>query len=232
MIDDPRPRWSEVESALARYSPGLLEVRLRQWMEEFLPRPVQKAKGRYELPDLELYQRRIDLLLSREVGAWYGHRAWRAGNESFGGCFCHSFVHELASEARPEGVRRAAAWVTTEVGALARCLREFGQIYAQFPRGGDPGERAVALSFAIDQVFQVVIDATSCVGVWQPYVADGVAWLFDQRGFEVPAVLMDSIDYSVDALCADATAPPPRERWRLCDDLAGIVVLASTDGAP
>lgn len=225
--DRPRPAWREVDEALARYDRAALWSRVHEWMDEFLPRRIVRVKGQVQMADLPTYQRRLDLLLTRSLGAFYGYRGWRVANETFGGCFCHSFLHEYGVEPRVDGVERAASWVLDETDALVRCLREFAFAFREVPLSDDPGDRAASMSLAIDRVFTAVIDASACNAAWPRYVSDGVLWLFDHRSIETPPVLVDLVDDSVSALCDEPTAPAHEARFRLCDDLAAVAVFAS-----
>jgi hypothetical protein len=225
--DRPRPSWADVEASLDRYDARALDAAVRAWIDEFMPRNIPWKKGRAELRDVAVYQRRLDLVLARHLGPWYGHRGWRVSNESFGGCFCHSFLGEYASNPRVDGVARATAWVLAEVTALTRCLREFSLVFRQFGHPHDPGDRAVSLAATIDQVFDAVIDGTACTGAWHRYVVDGVVWLVDHRSIEAPPVLEALVDASVSASCEDYLPVSKGVRYRLCDDLSTVLVLAS-----
>jgi hypothetical protein len=225
-MDCPRPRWTDVVASLGAYSPTAAEAAARDWIDEFLP-PVERQRGRVSLPQQGLYQRRLDVILRRELGAWYGHGGWRVGNESFGGCFCHGFVRELSTTPRPEGVRRAARWVVDELDAMARCLRSLAMAFTLFDGGDDPAERAVHLSLAIDHVIDTVHGATASTGRWHLYVIDGVAWLFEHHGIEQPRALVDMVGKTLEPLCSGPEAPTLDDRHRACDDLAGAVVLAT-----
>lgn len=225
-MDFPRPPWSDVAASLDRYSPFAAEMAAREWIDEFLPAVTRREKGRLALPDQAVYQRRLDVILRRELGAWYGHGRWRVGNESFGGCFCHGFLREYAAEPRAAGVRRAARWISDELDAMARCLGSLRTAFALSDGGADPAERAVRLSLAIDHVIDVVHDATGAAGEWHPFVCDGVAWLFEHRGVERPDALAALAGQMLAPLCAGPGAPPGA-RHRACDDLAGTAVLAS-----
>ncbi len=222
-----RPPWRDVATSLDRYDRGALHHAVREWIDEFLPRNVPRRKGRAELRDLAVYQRRLDLVVSRAAGVWYGCRGWRVGNESFGGCFCHSFLSEYTAAPRGEGVLRATEWVVAEVDVMVRCLRDFDLAYRLFGMPADPGDRAAALAAAVDRVFEAVASATACNAAWHRYVVDGVAWLLDHHAIEAPPVLGALIDASVSASCADFIPAPARERYRLCDDLAAVFVTAS-----
>lgn len=227
-VDDrQRPSWRDIESSLERYDARVLGDGVREWIDEFMPRNIPRNKGRLELRDVAVYQRRLDLVVSRHAGAWYGHRAWRVSNESFGGCFCHSFLGEYVGSPRADGVLRATDWVLAEVEALRRCLREFAAIYRQFGYPEDPGDRAIALAASIDQLFDAVIDGTACNGAWHRYVVDGIAWLIEERSIESPPVLEALIEAAVTAECSDYLPTPSATRYRLCDDLSTVLVLAS-----
>jgi hypothetical protein len=226
-MDLPRPLWRDLVASLQRYSPLAAEVAARDWIDEFLPAVRRGEKGRLWLPDQDLYQRRLDVILRRELGAWYGHGRWRVGNESFGGCFCHGFLREYATGARVDGVRRAARWVSDELDAMARCLGALGQAFTLFDGGGDPAERAVRLSLAIEHVIDAVHDGTAGAGAWDAYVCDAVAWLFEHHGIAQPRALVDMVGQTLGPLCDGPDAPPPPERHRACDDLASAVVLAT-----
>lgn len=227
-VDDrQRPSWRDIESSLERYDARVLGDAVREWIDEFMPRNIPRNKGRPELRDVAVYQRRLDLVVGRHAGVWYGHRAWRVSNESFGGCFCHSFLGEYVASPRAEGVLRATDWVLAEVEALRRCLREFAAIYRQFGFPEDPGDRAVALAASIDQLFDAVIDGTACNGSWHRYVVDGIAWLIEERAIESPPVLEALIEAVVMSECSDYLPTPSATRYRLCDDLSTVLVLAS-----
>jgi hypothetical protein len=226
-MDCPRPRWTDVVASLEAYRPAAAEAAARDWIDEFLPPVERRERGRLSLPQQGLYQRRLDVILRRELGAWYGHGGWRVGNESFGGCFCHGFVRELSTTPRPDGVRRAARWVVDELDAMARCLRALAMAFTLFDGGDDPAERAVHLSLAIDHVIDTVHDATASTGPWHRYVVDGVAWLFEHHGIEQPRALVDMVGKTLEPLCSGPEAPTLDDRHRACDDLAGAVVLAT-----
>ncbi len=222
-----RIHWRDIEAALPRYDAAVLHDRVHAWIDEFMPRNVPRRKGRSELRDMAVYQRRIDLVIGRELAPWYGFRGWRIGNESFGGCFCHSFLTEYAVEPHREAVNRATAWVLAEVDVMARCLRNFGQVYGQFGLPDDPGDRAIAFASTLDQLFDVVSEATACNAAWHRYLVDGIGWLLDARGIETPPVLESLIDASVSAVCCDFLHAPRDDRYRLCNDLSTVFVLAS-----
>jgi hypothetical protein len=226
-----RPHWKLTRDALCLYDRARVESRLCEWIDEFMPRAQVPLKGKPELPELALYQRRIDLLLSRMLPPWYGHDGWRIAQESFGGCMCHSFLNEYVSENRVDGVARGAAWVCTEVDALLGCLREFDQLFAMFEFSHDPGDRAASVATVIDQVFSIVGERTNYNGAWQRYVIDGVRWLFDGLALDAPPVLVALVETTVNGLSDACVAPPLAERYRLSQDLGVIVAHATLDTA-
>lgn len=223
-----RPPWRDVTASLDRYDERAARAAVTEWIDEFMPRHIPRVKGRAVLRDAGTWHRRLDHVLARAVGPWYGVGAWRVGNESFGGCFCHSFVSEYVTEPRREGVRRGAAWVLSEVDAMRACLREFGLVFAQFDDPRDPGDRAAAMSATLGQLFDTVAERTSCNSAWHRYVVDGVAWLLDARSIESPPVLHALIEASIAGECSDFLPVPRLARNRLCCDLATVFVVAGS----
>ncbi len=224
-----RPPWRDVEASLDLTQISVLRDAVRDWIDEFMPRNIPLRKGRAELRDVAIYQRRLDFVVARHVGPWYGHGGWRVANESFGGCFCHSFLGEYVTPSRSDGVERATEWVVAEVGALTRCLREFSLAFRLFGNPLDPGDRAAAFATTLDHLFEAVIDGTACNGPWHRYVVDGIGWLTDARGIERPPVLEALIDETVTSSCGDYLPMPRSERYRLCSDLSTVLVLASQE---
>jgi hypothetical protein len=86
---------------------------------------------------------------------------------------------------------------------------------------------AETLAASIDQVFDAVVDGTACNGAWHRYVVDGIAWLVEERAIESPPVLEALIEAAVSAECSDYLPTPRSTRYRLCDDLSTVLVLAS-----
>lgn len=229
--DRVRPLWRDVEASLDPTRIDALRGAVRDWIDEFMPRNIPLRKGRAELRDVAIYQRRLDFVIARHLGPWYGHRGWRIANESFGGCFCHSFLGEYVGPSRADGVERATQWVVAEVGALTRCLREFSYAFQLFGHPPDPGDRAAAIATTLDHLFEAVIDGTACNGPWHHYVVDGIGWLTDVREIEHPPVLEALIEATVASSCGDFIPTPRSERYRLCDDLSTVLVLASQESA-
>jgi hypothetical protein len=220
----PRPAWQTIENSLASVDLRSLEQAVADWLDEFMPRVIPRKKGRPELRDLAMYQRRLDLVVSRHLGLWYGWHGWRIANESFGGCFCHAFLSEFCAEPRQDGVQRAAVWVVAEVRTMLQCLRDFQFYFSLFQPSKDPGDCASAMSATMGHVFETVITATACNAQWGRFVTDGCLWMLDDCAVESSATLDSIFGEAIQGLCSEPLQPSPEARYRLCDDLAAVVV--------
>lgn len=221
------PPWRDVLASLRAYRPEAVGETVRAWLEEFAPRNIRRVRGRYELPDAALWQRRIDLVLARAVTPWYGRRGWRVAGDSFGSCVCHSLAAELAVTPRATAIRHGTEWVLRELAPLVRCLRAFESVYALSRWPEDADERAVGVALSIGHVLDAVLEHSSAAGPWQTYATDGVLWLLDHHRLPRPPVLVDLVAQTVEGLGAVALAPGDAERHRACDDLAATVTFAA-----
>ncbi len=99
----PRPSWPQVRESILRYEATALKPRVRAWLEQHTPESWT-GKACRSVPTQDLYALLLPLhqFLFTEVGTWLAESSWQVGNESFGGCVCHSFFQAVAASPRSE----------------------------------------------------------------------------------------------------------------------------------
>lgn len=210
-VDGPLRPWLEVRTAIDRFD------------EADLRRELEAAVGTLEGPAVNA----LDARIGAAVGAWYGgNGAWRAGNESFGGCWCHSPVARLT--AAPQAERTAAmreeavAWLVGEVRLLVEALRGFASIYDALDRGAQGAARERVVEAAIDALIDLVAQRTQCSESWYRFVADGVTWLCDALGAPRGGVV-DTLRQTIRTVFSSWTAPAPAARRAATQSLAACI---------
>jgi hypothetical protein len=103
---------------------------------------------------------------------WYGRRGWRVGNETFGGCFCHSLPGALSA-----GPREGAKWVTTELEHMLSALRQWAPHIARVEQCESRAERPMVAHEATLAMIDVMIDSGWLSESWYGFVDDGVRWM-------------------------------------------------------
>lgn len=209
------PPWSSVREALARYD----EERLREALRALLAR---------SLPTFDA----LHAALREALGCWYdGSYAWRVGNESFGGCLCHSPVRRLAGavDGQPQSTpEEALEWVVLEVRALRDALRSFEALFATVPRGLEGEAQRRSLEAATNALIDDLVERTGCSESWYRYVGDGLRWLGDHLGAPRSA-LEPSLDGALSTLFTSWSAPSVPKRNAAVETL---VASLGADAAP
>ena len=189
-FNHPLARWPDVEASLRHVD----LARLRRTVVARLgsrSRDALKASA---------WQREVELLLQQELGAWYGSASWHVGFESFGGCWCHSFVRALA-----ESPEQGADWVLDELQALLDCVRAFEAIFDEKRR--DP---TFGWDHAIEGIYAVVLDKTGCNESWYGYLEHGLCWLFEACAAK--PLNPEWVDGVLSAVCR-SWVEPDRASW-------------------
>lgn len=103
---------------------------------------------------------------------WYGRSGWYIGNETFGGCFCHSLPSELAKGSGP-----GAQWVVGEIRRMLSALEQWAPHIERVEHCPNRAERPVFAHDATLAMIDVMIDSGWLSESWYSFVDDGVKWM-------------------------------------------------------
>lgn len=149
------------------------------------------------------------------VGPWFGMQCWWIGNESFGGCWCHSPMVAL----RRGGRGRAAArdWVVQEVVLLVDAVRALGPLFEALREEPDTA-RAIVRGF--DGLVDEMAERTQCNESWYRFVVACVPWLFDALGVPRGAELDRLLERTTACVFSSWTRPSPDAARAMAHELA------------
>jgi hypothetical protein len=105
---------------------------------------------------------------------WYDRGGWRVGNETFGGCWCHSLPTALTS-----GPAAAAAWIDAEVATMLRALRGFAPHIERVEHWSERATRVLAAHEAVGHLVNVMVENDWLSESWYRFADDGVRWMLN-----------------------------------------------------
>jgi hypothetical protein len=156
---------------------------------------------------------------------WYGRDVWYVGNETFGGCFCHSLPSALTS-----GHSAGADWVVTEIESMLTVLRAWAPIIEHAEFAEKSARTKSIASKSVLAMIDVMIDHGFLSESWYRYVDDGVRWLVASttgRALDEPA-LRDFC--SRNFAFTSWTAPSNANKRSFADAAAELVDFAAPTG--
>lgn len=161
------------------------------------------------------------------VGPWFGMECWWIGNESFGGCWCHSPMATL----RKSGRGRAAArdWVVQEVVLLVDAVRALGPLFEALREEPDTA-RAIVRGF--DGLVDEMAERTQCNESWYRFVVACVPWLFDALGVPRGAELDRLLARTTACVFSSWTRPSPDAARAMAHELAAYGAAQRDQPAP
>ncbi len=183
---------------------------------EKLPPVVQWAGKDYQLSNStrEALTNRLRVLLPH----WYGRDRWAVGNETFGGCWCHSLPKALTS-----GAEAGAEWVVTELDPMVSAMREWAAIIERVVTITDRAERVLVVHEATSAIIDVMIDRQWLSESWYSYADDGVQWMLQAAtGLELHEPPLRDLRSSSFAFTS-WTGPTSAQKTQFADAVAAIV---------
>lgn len=133
------------------------------------PRP------RWKLPNGDenrLIREPLTVRLRAEFPRWYARGGWFVGNETFGGCFCHSLPSALTS-----GASAGADWVVNEVEQMLTLLREWAPLIERVEFAKNSDDKLELARASVLAMVDAMIDHGWVSESWYRYVDDGVRWM-------------------------------------------------------
>ncbi|MDY7229392.1 hypothetical protein [Hyalangium rubrum] len=171
--------WQRIRDSLDAFQPERLAEELRRFLSSRIPRDATHIP---ENQRFALFQE-VSALVSNTVGPWCQLSGSFLGNPVIGG-YVSSYFFKGKAPLRGPGMEleRNIQAIVQAIQKSQRWLRRLDEYFRSVTLPEDEQDLQLALTIAVHETLDIVIEETGCEDAWYGYAFDAVRWLMESLG--------------------------------------------------